>query len=161
APSSRRSRLQPAGAATPILSTRTVLSPPFHTVTSICKRSPGVTIPSSAVPSIDTPAAIAIARSSKVRGTVPAIPTSRRARHRHLEIRLSEDRIEDADGQRHRRGGRIAAGRAVELLRPPGGVAEQVERLPRENRRDLMVPVPIGRRPGEYRDDDLRPEPPD
>src|ERR1041384_8302030 len=83
------------------------------------------------------------------------------ARHGNLEIRLAEEGIENSDGQGERGGTGIAARRAIELLRPPGRIAQQVERLTGENRRNLMVPVPVGRRPGEYRDDDLRPEPPD
>src|SRR6267143_922486 len=83
------------------------------------------------------------------------------ARHCDLEIRLPEDGIENANGQAQRGGGRLAARRAIELLRPPRGIAQQVERLPREYRRDLMVSVAIGRRAGEHGNDDLRPEPAD
>src|SRR5260221_5170011 len=83
------------------------------------------------------------------------------ARHRDLEIRLPEDGIEGADREGQRGGRRIPAGGAIELLRPPYRIAQQVERLPRENRRNLVVPMPVGGRPGEDCDDDLRPEPPD
>ena len=68
------------------LSTRTALSPAFHTVTSTCSRSPGVTMPSSAAPSIVTPAAFVIARSSKARCTESAGPRSRRARIRYGRV---------------------------------------------------------------------------
>src|SRR5258705_959753 len=83
------------------------------------------------------------------------------ARNGPREMRLTDDRIEDADREGQRGGRRIPAGGAVELLRPPCRIAQQVERLPRENRRNLVVPMPVGRRPRENRDDDLRPEPPD
>jgi len=66
-----------------MLSTRTVLSPVFQTVTSSCRRSPGVTIPSSAVPSMATPAAVAIARSSNAALHGVGGSTSRSARTRY------------------------------------------------------------------------------
>src|SRR5258706_207771 len=55
------------------------------------------------------------------------------ARHRDLEIRLPEDGIEGADREGQRGGRRIPAGGAVELLRPPCRIAQQVERLPRDS----------------------------
>src|SRR2546426_6000832 len=83
------------------------------------------------------------------------------ARHGDLEIRLPEDRIERADGQGQRRGGRIAAGRAVKLLRTSRRIAQHIERLAREDRGYLMVAMSIRRRAGEHGNDHLRPEPPD
>src|SRR4029077_7251152 len=53
------------------------------------------------------------------------------------------------------------ARRAVELLRTARRIAEQIECLPRENRRDLVVTVGISGRPRKHGDDDLRPESPD
>ena len=80
------------------------------------------------------------------------------ARHRDLEVRLPDQRIERPDRQGERRGGRIAARRAIKLLWAAGGVAEQIEGLARENRRDLMVTMAVRRGAREHRDDDLRPE---
>ncbi len=82
-PSSSRSRLHPAGAAILTLSTRTALSLAFQTLTSTCNRSPGMTIPSSAAPSIVTPAAVLIARASSARCSESAGPSSRSARTRY------------------------------------------------------------------------------
>ncbi len=85
-PDSSRSSVHPAGAPTLMLSTRTALSPAFQIPTSICKRSPCVTMPSSAVPSMLTPAAIAIARSSKLRCSGSAEPSTRNARTRYGSV---------------------------------------------------------------------------
>ena len=83
------------------------------------------------------------------------------ARHGDLEIRLPEHRIERADGQGQRRGGRIAAGRAVKLLRTSRRIAQHIERLAREDGGYLMMAMSIRRRAGEHGNDHLRPEPPD
>src|SRR3989442_1881410 len=84
------------------------------------------------------------------------MPTA--TRHRDLEVRLPEDRLEDAHRQRECGRRRVAPGGAIELERTSRGVAHQVERLPRHNSGDLMLAMAVRRRSREDRDDDLRPE---
>src|SRR6266852_405738 len=77
---SSRSTFHPAGAPSSIVSSVTPASPAFHTLVSTWTRSPGITLPSSAKPSIATPAAAASASWSIVCCPESASPTSRRAR---------------------------------------------------------------------------------
>src|SRR3989454_4382391 len=60
---SSRSTLHPTGVPSSIPSSVTPASPAFHTLVSTWTRSPGITMPSSANPSITTPAAAASASS--------------------------------------------------------------------------------------------------
>src|ERR1051325_3159900 len=90
-----------------------------------------------------------------VLGAVPAA-----TRHRDLEVRLADQRIERADRERQRGRRRITPRRSVELLRSAGRIAQEIERLSRENGRDLMVTVSVGGRTGKDGDHDLRPEAP-
>src|ERR1041385_1848633 len=85
-----------------------------------------------------------------------AVPAA--TRHRNLEKRLTDQRIERADRERQRGRRRIAARRSVELLWSAGRIAQEIERLSRENGRDLVVTVSVGGRPGKDGDHDLRPE---
>src|SRR6266516_2134650 len=83
------------------------------------------------------------------------------ARHRDLEVRLPDQRIERPDGQRKCRSRRIAPRRAIEFLRAAGGVAQQIKGLAGENRGNLVVTVAVRRGPRKHGDDDLRPKPAD
>jgi hypothetical protein len=78
--------------------------------------------------------------------------------HGDLEVGLAKQRIEPAYGECERRRSGITAGRPVELCGTARRVAQQIKRLPRNHAGDLMLAVPVGRGPGEDRDDDLRPE---
>ena len=77
---SSRSIVQPAGALTSTPSSVTEESPPFHTLVSSWSRWPGITMPSSAVASIATPAAVAKLCVRMTCCPESAVPSSRAAR---------------------------------------------------------------------------------
>ena len=98
-------------------------------------------------------------RALQLAHVLRAVPAA--ARHGELVIGLARDRVERAALQQQGRPRRVEAGGAIQLHGPPARVLEDLERLAREDPRDLMLAVAVARRAREDRHHDLRPEPPD